>query len=151
MVTVRVQTAPFDQANEIDALLDSQKGGGGLVTFQGLVRMKNGPVSIRSLTLEIYPGMTERVVSRFAHEAKERFHLDACLVIHRYGRLLPGEPIVLVATHAPHRQAAFESACYIMDHLKTRAPFWKYEETDRGGRWIEQNSADIDAVRSWHA
>lgn len=150
MAIVRVQSAPFDPTAEIHALSGEKDDTGGLVTFQGLVRATDKSRRIESLTLEHYPGMTEHVLQNIADTAESRFSLHRCLVIHRYGRMLPGETIVLVATASAHRKAAFDGACYIMDRLKTDVPFWKFEESNDGrGHWVEAKLSDSKAAERW--
>src|SRR5690606_6480263 len=124
---------------------------GGVACFVGLVRDMADGAPLAAMTLEHYPGMTERQLARIEAEACARWPLEACLVVHRYGRLEPGDPIVLVITAAAHRQAAFESCAFLMDWLKTKAPFWKLEETDAGARWVEARDSDDVAAARWTA
>ena len=126
---IRVQREDFDIGAEIAALTDGNRAIGGVASFVGLVRDMAGNASIGAMTLEHYPGMTEKALAKIEVEAQERWPLQASLIIHRYGRLEPGDNIVLVITASAHRQAAFESAMFLMDYLKTKAPFWKLEET----------------------
>lgn len=152
MPTVRVQAEAFDPGAEIAALLAGRTDVGGMGCFVGLVRDSAGGQPIRSMTLEHYPGMTERALAAIAAEAETRWALQACAVIHRYGRLLPGEPIVLVLTASPHRQAALDATAFLIDWLKTRAPFWKQEElADGGAHWVEARKADDAAAARWEA
>lgn len=147
-VDVRVQTEPFDAQSEADKLLEARTDVGALVTFQGLCRDENG--RLEALELEHYPGMAEAEIARVANEAAERWPLQGVRVIHRHGRLVPGEEIVFVATASAHRRAAFEAADFLMDYLKDRAPFWKKEHLVGGGDggWIEAKASDqADAAR----
>lgn len=149
---IRVQREPFDVGREIAALTEGNSRIGGVASFVGLVRDMAGegePGRIRAMTLEHYPGMTERQLEAVEREARARWPLDACLIVHRYGRLEPGEGIVLVVTAAAHRQAAFESCAFLMDWLKTKAPFWKLEETDAGEDWVEAKESDDRAADRW--
>ena len=148
---IRVQREPFDAGAELAALTRGNHAIGGVACFVGLVRDMAGDRPIASMTLEHYPGMTERQLERIEAEAKARWPLAASLVVHRYGRLEPGDPIVLVITASAHRQAAFESCAFLMDWLKTRAPFWKLEETAEGARWVEARDSDDNAAARWEA
>ena len=152
MPTVRVQAATFDPGAEMAALLAGRTDVGGIGCFVGLVRNSAGGQPIRSMTLEHYPGMTERTLAAIAAEAEARWALLGCTVVHRYGRLLPGEPIVLVLTASAHRQAALDATTFLIDWLKTRAPFWKQEElADGGAHWVEAREADDAAAARWGA
>src|ERR687883_118458 len=131
---IRVQREDFDVGAELEALTRGKTGIGGITSFVGLVRDIAGDKRIGAMTLEHYPGMTERELEAIEAEARRRWPLDAVLIIHRYGRLEPGERIVLVATASAHREAAFESCQFLIDWLKTKAPFWKLEETPQGPR-----------------
>ena len=122
---------------------------GAMVTFTGVCRGDENGDSIAALTLEYYPGMAESEIERHVSQAAERWPLSGVIVIHRYGRVLPGENIVLVATASSHREAAFSAAEFIMDYLKTRAPFWKKELTPAGERWVEARASDDEAARRW--
>jgi molybdopterin synthase catalytic subunit len=146
---IRVQKAPFDPAIELAAFAHGRTDVGGIGTFLGLVRDEHGGQRITSLTLEHYPGMTERQLEAIEAEARQRWPLLDTLVIHRFGRMLPGEPIVLVATASAHRQAALEACAFLIDWLKTKAPFWKLEETDEEGRWVEARASDDKAAARW--
>ena len=147
-MAIRLQTAPFDPGAETNAFLAANAGAGAAVTFTGLVRSQPGdPVS--TLTLEVYPELAEAQIGRSIAEAVSRFGLIKAAVIHRYGPLHPGEPIVQVMTLAPHRRAAFEGAEYLMDFLKTDAPFWKKEATPDGERWVEAKTEDDHARDRW--
>ena len=145
--TVRVQEAPFDLAAESAALTVGRTDVGGLASFVGLCRADDG---LAALVLEHYPGMTERAIARIAAEACARWPLTGCTVVHRYGRLRPGEPIVLVLTASSHRAAALESCAFLIDWLKTGAPFWKREElADGRERWVEAKAEDDRAAARW--
>jgi molybdopterin synthase catalytic subunit len=146
---IRVQREDFDVGAELAALTQGKTGIGGVASFVGLVRdvAKGEPVG--AMTLEHYPGMTEREIEAIAAEAKQRWPLEAVLIIHRYGRLMPGDRIVLVATASAHREAAFESCHFLIDWLKTKAPFWKLEETPQGARWVEAEAGDAAAAARW--
>ena len=146
---IRVQPEDFDVGAEIEALTRGQTGIGGVASFLGLMRDIAGDKSISAMTLEHYPGMTERELERIEAEAQRRWPLIASLVIHRYGRMLPGDRIVLVATASAHRAAAFESCEFLMDYLKTKAPFWKQEETPEGARWVAAEASDDKAAERW--
>ena len=146
---IRVQCEDFDVGAELAALTQGKTGIGGVVSFIGLVRDMAGDRRITAMTLEHYPGMTERQLESIEAEARRRWPLDEILIIHRYGRLAPGERIVLVATASAHREAAFASCHFLIDWLKTKAPFWKAEETPQGTRWVEAEAADDEAARRW--
>ncbi len=146
---IRVQAEPFDAAAEIQALTAGRTEIGAVVSFQGLVRAEEAGAPLTALTLEHYPGMTERALAGIEAEAQARWPLQATLIVHRHGRMLPGEPIVLVVTASAHRQAAFEAAAFLMDWLKTQAPFWKLAETEDGERWIEATATDDRAAARW--
>jgi len=148
-MTVRVQREDFDVGAELEGLTRGNTGIGGVASFLGLVRDMAGGEPIRSMTLEHYPGMTERQLAAIEAEARQRWPLDACLIIHRYGRLEPGDTIVFVATASAHRAAALEACEFLIDGLKTRAPFWKFEETPQGGRWVEAREEDDVAAARW--
>lgn len=147
-MTVRVDTAAFDPGAETNAFLAGSAGAGAAVTFTGLVRSLPGE-AISLLTLECYPELATTEIANMIAEATARFGLLRAMVIHRYGDLLPGEPIVQVMTLAAHRDAAFDGAAYLMDYLKTGAPFWKQETTAAGTRWVEAKSEDDDAQARW--
>ena len=146
---IRVQREDFDVGAELEALSRGRTGIGGLTCFVGLVRDLAGDRRIGAMTLEHYPGMTERALAEIEAEALRRWPLAAVLIIHRYGRLEPGERIVLVATASAHRQAAFDSCQFLIDWLKTKAPFWKLEETPDGPRWIDAQASDDKAAERW--
>ena len=143
---IHIQVEDFDTSDEIEALTAKQPGIGAVASFTGLVRGGDGLIA---LTLEHYPGMTEREISAIADEAAQRWALSGVTIIHRVGRLEVGERIVLVAVAASHRGAAFEACQFLMDYLKTRAPFWKQEE--RGGKidWVEVRGSDDEAAERW--
>ena len=146
---IRVQREPFDAGAEIAALTAGRDDVGAVVSFQGVVRKGDGEDAITAMTLEHYPGMTEAELARIEREAHARFTLQASLVIHRYGRMLPGEAIVLVVTTSRHRRAAFDACSFLMDWLKTQAPFWKLEETPAGERWVQAKAGDDAAASRW--
>lgn len=146
---IRVQREDFDVGREIETLTRGKTGIGGLVTFVGLVRDAQGPDAIKSMTLEHYSGMTEQELQAIEKEANQRWKLEASLIVHRYGKLLPGERIVLVITAAAHRAAAFAASEFLVDWLKTKAPFWKEEETQAGARWVESQDSDDAAAKRW--
>jgi molybdopterin synthase catalytic subunit len=146
---IRVQREDFDAGKEIAALGAGNHAVGGIAVFIGVVREKASGETIGAMTLEHYPGMTERMLSKIEAEARGRWPLEATLIIHRYGRLEPGEQIVFVATASAHRQAAFEACEFLVDWLKTKAPFWKLEEKDSGAVWVEARASDDDAAARW--
>ncbi len=148
MIGVRVQAAPIDIAAETAAVNQGRTDIGAVVSFVGHVRGDDGLVA---LTLEHYPAMTERQLRAIAAVAESRWPLLGGSIVHRHGRMLPGEAIVLVAVASAHRAAAFEAAAFLMDWLKTRAPFWKVEERGGERHWVEARSADDDAARRWDA
>ncbi|WP_353859288.1 molybdopterin synthase catalytic subunit MoaE [Azospirillum formosense] len=148
-MTVRVQSEDFDVGAELAALTGGKTGIGGVTLFVGLVRDMAGGEAVSAMTLEHYPGMTERQLEAIEAEARERWPLDDALIIHRYGRLEPGDQIVLVATASAHREAAFESCHFLIDWLKTKAPFWKMEATPEGERWVEAKESDDKAAERW--
>jgi molybdopterin synthase catalytic subunit len=148
---IRVQREDFDIGAEIETLTRGKTGIGGVTSFVGLVRDLAGDQRIGAMTLEHYPGMTERQLEAIEAEALRRWPLEAVLIIHRYGRLEPGDRIVLVVTASAHRQAAFESCHFLIDWLKTKAPFWKLEETPEGPRWVDAQTSDDDAAKRWVA
>ncbi|MBU6463282.1 MAG: molybdopterin synthase catalytic subunit MoaE [Bradyrhizobium sp.] len=148
-VTIRIQQADFDIAREIAALTQHRNDIGAVVSFSGICRDTEGGASIAALTLEHYPGMAEAEITRHAETAMSRWPLNGLTVIHRVGRIMPGENIVLVLTASAHRQAAFEAAEFLMDYLKTNAPFWKREESAKGTSWIEARDHDDAAAARW--
>lgn len=146
---VRVAEAPFDPGAELAAMSAGRTDIGGIASFVGLVRDFASDDSVTALTLEHYPGMTERRLTEIGNEAIARWDLTSARIIHRVGRMLPGEPIVLTAAAAPHRAAAFEACWFLIDWLKTSAPFWKLEETPDGERWVDAKSSDDSAADRW--
>lgn len=146
MTTIRVQEGDFDIGAECEVLAGLSRHIGALATFTGLVR---GDGDLLSLTLEHYPGMTEHEIARHVEEAQARWPLLGVTVIHRVGRLVTGDRIVFVGTASPHRQAAFAAAEFLMDYLKTRAPFWKREERAEGTAWVDAKTSDDDAAERW--
>jgi molybdopterin synthase catalytic subunit len=149
-VTARVQTADFDISAEIAALRAGRTDIGAIVTFTGLVRGEASGKALTSMTLEHYPGMTEAELIRVEALAKSRWPLQASLIVHRTGRLLPGDNIVLVVVASPHRQSAFEAATFLMDYLKSSAPFWKKETAaDGSGGWVDARESDDAARARW--
>lgn len=148
---VRLQAEPFDAAAEAAALTRGRSDIGAVVTFTGICRDNEAGTPVSAMTLEHYPGMAEEEIGRHVAEAERRWPLLGVRVIHRYGRLVPGDPIVLVVTAAAHRQAAFAAAEYLMDYLKTRAPFWKKEHRADGseGDWVAPKDADDEAAGRW--
>jgi molybdopterin synthase catalytic subunit len=147
---IRVQREDFDPGQELARLTVGRTDIGGAVLFCGLVReMADTPARIRAMTLEHYPGMTEKMLAAIEAEAAARWPLSATLIVHRYGRLLPGERIVLVATCSAHRQAAFEANMFLVDWLKTKAPFWKLEERPSGAAWVDARASDNAAAQRW--
>ena len=146
---VRVQTADFDIAGEIAALRAGDARVGAVASFIGTVRDVNDDAAIRKLTLEHYPGMTEKALEAIVAEAKQRFPICDALVIHRVGELAPQDQIVLVVVTSAHRGDAFDACRFLMDYLKTRAPFWKKEATPDGERWVEARASDDEAAARW--
>jgi molybdopterin synthase catalytic subunit len=149
LVVVKVQREDFDLGRELAALTNGRHDVGGLVSFLGLVRDIHGDARIGAMTLEHFPGMTEKELERISDEAHRRWPLAGTLIVHRYGRLEPGDRIVLCAASSAHRQAAFDACAFLIDYLKTRAPFWKLEETDTGARWVAARASDDAAVARW--
>jgi molybdopterin synthase catalytic subunit len=147
--TIRIQQADFDVAQEIAVLTKGRTDVGAVVSFSGICRGSENGEPIAALTLEHYPGMAEAEIGRHADEALSRWPLQGLTVIHRFGRIAPGENIVLVVTASAHRQAAFEAAEFLMDYLKTNAPFWKREESQKGASWIEARDDDDAAAARW--
>lgn len=146
-MTVRVQREEFDPGVEIARL--QREDSGAIVSFTGVVRGESHGEKLVSMTLEHFPGMTERELERIAREARSRWSLTGVSVVHRIGELKPGERIVLVVTAAAHRRAAFEAAEFLMDYLKTRAPFWKRELRASGEHWVEARDSDDEAAARW--
>ena len=146
---IRVQREDFDVGAELAALSAGDRGIGGVASFVGLVREVAGGSAVGAMTLEHYPGMTEKKLADIEAEALRRWPLSATLIIHRYGRLEPGDRIVLVATASSHRQAALEACAFLIDWLKTKAPFWKLEEVGSESRWVEARDSDDLAAARW--
>jgi molybdopterin synthase catalytic subunit len=146
---IRVQEQDFDVGAEIDALTRGRTDIGAVASFVGLVRDAADGEAVGAMTLEHYPGMTEKQLAAVETEARRRWPLTACLIVHRFGRLEPGDRIVLAVTASAHRQPAFEACAFIMDWLKTKAPFWKLEETASGPKWVEARAADDAAAARW--
>jgi molybdopterin synthase catalytic subunit len=146
---VRVQAGDFDAGRELEALTRGRNDVGAVASFVGLVRDVNDGHCIRGMTLEHYPGMTEKALEDICAQANARWDLLDIVVIHRVGSLQPGERIVLVGVASGHRGEAFEACEFIMDYLKTRAPFWKREDTPQGARWVEARSSDDAAAERW--
>ena len=146
---VRIQTGPFDAHAEADRLREGDLDVGAVVTFTGTVRDVNEGDAVGALTLEHYPGMTEKALEAIVDEAHARFAVRRILVIHRVGTLAPGDPIVLVAVTGAHRGEAFDACRFVMDYLKTRAPFWKKERTPEGERWVDARASDDEAADRW--
>jgi molybdopterin synthase catalytic subunit len=147
--TIRIQQADFDVAQEIAALSKGRTDVGAVVTFSGICRGSENGEPIATLALEHYPGMAEAEIERHVEEARSRWPLIGVTVIHRHGRMVPGDNIVLVATASSHREAAFAAAEFLMDYLKTNAPFWKREESEKGTSWIEARDHDDAATARW--
>jgi molybdopterin synthase catalytic subunit len=153
-VAVRVQEADFDVGAELAALTRGNARIGGLASFVGLVRERHVREGyhrdqVEAMTLEHYPGMTEQALEEIEAEARRRWPLEVTLIVHRYGRLQAGERIVLVAVGSPHREAAFEACEFLVDWLKTKAPFWKLEETPGGEKWVGAHEGDDQAAARW--
>jgi molybdopterin synthase catalytic subunit len=146
---IKVQQEDFDIGAELAGLTAGNNRIGGLASFVGLVRDLAGEGSVSAMTLEHYPGMTEKRLAEIEAEARARWPLESVLIIHRYGRLEPGDRIVLVATTSAHRQAALESCAFLIDWLKTKAPFWKLEEGSKGAAWVEARESDDKAAEKW--
>lgn len=148
-MSVRVQTTAFDPGAEVNALHAANRGVGAVVSFVGHVRDFNDGQEVSGMFLEHYPGMTEKALDKIVEQARERWSLLGVEVLHRVGHLQPGEPIVFVGVTSAHRQAAFKACEFIMDYLKTRAPFWKRENTPEGPRWVEGRVSDQQAAQRW--
>jgi molybdopterin synthase catalytic subunit len=149
---VRIQTADFDLAAEVAALRDGDLGAGAVASFVGTVRERGHPAGgelVRELELEHYPGMTEQSIEAMIDAAHARFDIRAVRVVHRVGRLQPGDQIVLVAVSSAHRGQAFQACEFVMDYLKTQAPFWKKEATPAGAHWVDARVADDEALARW--
>jgi molybdopterin synthase catalytic subunit len=146
---IKVQHEDFDIGAELAQLTQGNTKVGGLASFVGLVRDLADQGAVSAMTLEHYPGMTEKRLAEIEAEARARWPLEEVLIIHRYGRLEPGDRIVLVATTSAHRQAALESCAFLIDWLKTKAPFWKLEEGAKGAAWVEAKDSDDKAAEKW--
>ena len=148
-MSVRVQEADFDLSTEISALRQARPDLGAVVAFIGLVRDVNAGASVSEMHLEHYPAMTQKALESIVDQAKQRWDIQDALVIHRVGRLLPTDQIVLVAVSGAHRAPAFQACEFMMDYLKTQAPFWKKEQTPHGAHWVEARDSDDAAIRRW--
>ena len=146
---IKVQTEPFDAGAELGRIKEGRHDIGGVTLFVGTVRDLSHGRDVSAMTLEHYPGMTERALAEIEAEAQKRWPLSASLIIHRYGRLEPGEDIVLVIAASAHRDAAFEACRFLIDWLKTKAPFWKLEEGGKGAHWVEAQESDVAAAARW--
>lgn len=145
---VRVQEDPFDLGAEVERFSQTAENAGAVVTFTGIVRdLADSDLDV--MEIEHYPGMTERAISKITQEAIERWSLGNALVIHRFGRMKPGDRIMMVATASRHRVDAFQAAEFLMDYLKSRAPFWKKEFSSKGAEWVESKDEDEDALTRW--
>ena len=151
MATIRLQREDFDAAAEAAKITRGRTDIGAVVSFAGICRDHEAGHGVSALTLEHYPGMAEEEIARHVAEAERRWPLLGVTVIHRYGRLVPGDNIVLVATASQHREAAFAAAEFLMDYLKTRAPFWKKEERAGGDGWVEARESDAASAARWSA
>ena len=148
-MSVRVQHEAFDPGAELNALHQTNTGVGAVVGFVGYVRDFNDGLEVRGMLLEHYPGMTEKSLDKIVLEAAQRWPLLKLEILHRVGALEPGEPIVFVGVASAHRQAAFQACDFVMDYLKTRAPFWKKENTEDGPRWVQGRESDEQAAQRW--
>jgi molybdopterin synthase catalytic subunit len=146
---IRVQQQAFDVGAELNALKRGKTNIGGSAMFVGTVRDLNDGADVSAMTLEHYPGMTEKALADIETEARKRWPLDDVLIVHRYGRMLPGEDIVMVICCSSHREAAFDACRFLMDWLKTKAPFWKLEEGGKGASWVDERKSDHAAARRW--
>jgi molybdopterin synthase catalytic subunit len=146
---IRVQAEPFDAGAELAAFVAAAAGAGAVASFVGLVRPESAGEIVSGLELEHYPAFTERAVAAIGEDARMRFGLSGLLIVHRCGAIAPGEPIVFVAAAAAHRRAAFDAVDYMMDRLKTEAPFWKREHGADGPRWIEPRDSDLEDKARW--
>ncbi len=147
---IRVQAEDFDLGDELKKMTAGNNSIGGLCCFVGLVRDMADNNTVSAMTLEHYPGMTEKLLVEIEQEALNRWQLDKTLIIHRYGSMGPGEQIVLVAAASAHRETAFEACHFLIDWLKTKAPFWKLEDTLDGGRWVDARTSDGVAASRWN-
>jgi molybdopterin synthase catalytic subunit len=144
---VRVQSEAFNAGDELNGFTASCGNVGAIVSFTGITRDVSAGLEV--MEIEHYPGMTERAIEGIVNEAVDRWSLDNALVIHRYGELKSGDPIMMVATASKHRSDAFEAADFLMDYLKSRAPFWKKERTSEGADWVASKDEDEDALKRW--
>ncbi len=149
MIEISVRSEPFDPAAEQECLWRGRPQVGAMVSFLGLMRDMNEGETVTRMTLEHYPGMTEKALMTIAEEATQRWSLDGVRILHRVGALVPQDPIVLVAVTSAHRGDAFRACEFLIDYLKTRAPFWKKETTASGDRWVEARETDGEAARRW--
>ena len=145
---IKVQKSDFDVSLEIKKITTNNKNIGGVGSFIGIVR-DNNDKKLKSMTLEHYPIMTEKMLEKINLEAKNRWKLIDSIIIHRYGKLYPGDQIVLVATFSQHRKDALEACEFLIDWLKTKAPFWKLEATNTGNKWVKEKNSDLEAVKKW--
>ncbi|MFU0841698.1 MAG: Molybdopterin synthase catalytic subunit [Burkholderia sp.] len=148
---IRVGAEDFDVGAETERLIRENPTSGAVASFVGVVRNRNDGSDVSAMTLEHYPAMTEKALAGIVAKARERFRVEGVTVIHRVGRLVPGDRIVLVLVASPHRREAFEACEFIMDWLKTEAPFWKKETTPQGDRWVEAHDSDEAAKARWSA
>jgi len=148
---IKVQQEDFDAGVETRKLTEGRTDIGGICSFAGLVRDMSGGESVSAMTLEHYPSMTEKMLTEIEAEAHSRWPLHDTLIIHRYGRLEPGDNIVLVVATSAHRDAAFDACRFLIDWLKTKAPFWKKEESQDGSKWVEARDSDTEAASKWDA
>jgi molybdopterin synthase catalytic subunit len=145
---ITVQSDPFDTGVETNAFVKTAQGAGAIVTFTGITR-DSAQGDLHVMEIEHYPAMTERALTTIAEQAMQRWHLADCLIIHRFGRLAPHDPIMMVATASRHRADAFAAAEFLMDYLKSRAPFWKKEITKSGTEWVTARAEDEVALKRW--
>ena len=148
-MSVRIQETPFDAGHEMEILRGKDVRVGALVSFTGFVRDFNEDAAVSRMTLEHYPGMTEKALSQLESEARRRWDIQEVSIIHRVGTMAPGDPIVLVCVTSAHRGEAFEACEFLMDALKTKAPFWKKEITPEGARWVDARQSDDEAAARW--
>lgn len=148
---VRVQSQPFQVGEEYEDFLKGDTADGAVASFVGRVRDHNAGASVQTLELEHYPGMTEKVMAQVIEQARQRWPVSAARVVHRIGKMQPGENIVMVLTASAHRHAALDACAFIMDHLKTQATFWKKEQTPEGARWVKSREADESARTRWES
>jgi len=149
LIHVRVQSEPLDPHREVDLLRAGNHAIGAVVSFIGLMRDINEDDRVERMFLEHYPGMTEKALQNIAEEAVRRWDLAGCRVVHRVGDISPSDPIVVVAVAARHRKAAFLGCEFVIDYLKTQAPFWKKETTEAGERWVDARDSDDEAEQKW--